>query len=74
MTKTSVTPEQPFIRGIDIAKYRTEVFFAEPGRKLRRRLPIRDISEEYERLIQKRRALKPITMAACTIAGFLRQA
>lgn len=52
MTRISITPEQPVLVAIDIAKYRNEVLIAEPGRKRRRRLTIRNINEDYERLIQ----------------------
>jgi len=56
MTKISITPEQPVLVAIDIAKYRNEVLIAEPGRKRRRRLTIRNNNEDYERLIEKLRA------------------
>lgn len=52
MTRISITPEQPVLVAIDVAKYRNEVLIAEPGRKRRRRLTIRNINEDYERLIQ----------------------
>lgn len=52
MTNIDITPVQPVLVAIDIAKHRNEVLIAEPGRKRRRRITVRNIKEDHERLVE----------------------
>ena len=52
MTKTQHKTEQPVLVAIDIAKYRNEVLIAMPGRQRRRRLTVRNVREDVDRLVE----------------------
>lgn len=52
MTGVEITPEQCVLAAIDIAKHRHEVLIAEPGRKRRRRVTVRNIAEDIAQLIK----------------------
>ncbi|MEO0714681.1 MAG: transposase [Pseudomonadota bacterium] len=51
MTKTDATLVCPVLVAIDIAKHRNEVLIAVRGRERRRRLIVRNIREDHERLV-----------------------
>ena len=52
MTLTKPTAEPRVLVAIDIAKHRHEVLIATPGRQRRRRLTVRNIREDLDRLVE----------------------
>ena len=59
MTRFTNIAEPTVFIAIDIAKYRKEVLIAEPRRKCRRRLTIRNVQADYDRLVTILSACNP---------------